>query len=635
MSEYHDNPLLHDPVSDLKDLLAELEESARLDTTDDEDLLDDDTDDDEVGDEEGLEETALPRVSVSPPQVSVSGNEYRVAADVTWTVDDPDGQAARTCLVSVYRQDAAVGGSPLTLVVSEPVARFEPLEPGVAYRVKVECGDVVSAETVFTTGFDTTVPAQPAGPTVGAGLRSVTVMWSDVADADVRDGAGVYEVQVATDPGFVTVVAAKQTSGTVIAFAALQPGTVYHVRVRARDASGNTGAWSTSATATTAQAGVADLQAGIITADSLLVANGAIGTAKIGDLAVTAAKINNLAVTSAKIAELSATKLSAGTLSAAEITVGTGGALRAGRATAPFHYALFDSAGIRFLRDGTAPYTGGTVALDAKVSDGSITLDSATLSRITFTDTIMGTSDAAPTLTQGSGALTVGGSGYQMGLGQRSVQARNAGAAVPLYLNPEGGDILVGKTNTPNSLIVSGAAGTAHIALAGSTGIHRGVIELTAGANLIVRSASGAVGNCMLRLDSSDTAQAHAHIRNGGNTDYRNISAAAFVVASDSIYKTGVTDLDGDEDATVAALRPRRYQLVSEVDRLGAAAPWHVGFVAQELPSDLAGVDPDGLYGYDLPAVVARQVWLYKRLRVSAVAAIADLRKRVSALEAR
>jgi hypothetical protein len=313
--------------------------------------------------------------------------------------------------------------------------------------------------------------------------------------------------------------------------------------------------------------------------------------------------------------------------------------LRAGRTTAPFHYLTLDAAGLRFLRDGTAPYTGGTVALDAKVADGSITLDSATLSRITFTDTITGTSNAVPTLTQGSGALTIGGTGFQMGLGQRSIKARNAGATIGLLLNPEGGDVYIGKMNTANSLIVSGAAGTAHVALQGSTGITRGVLELTSGANLIIRAASGAIGNAMLRLDSSDTVATHAHVRNGGNTEYRNINAAAFVVSSDISYKANVTDLDGDEDAAAAALRSRRYQLVSEVARLGAAAaPWHVGFVAQELPSDLVGIDPDGRAVYDLSAVVARHVWLFKRLRtvtISTVAAVTDLRRRVAALEAR
>lgn len=101
----------------------------------------------------------------------------------------------------------------------------------------------------FTTPVDTTPPSQVTGVVVARGVRTLIIRWDAIVVSDLQD----YEVQVATDAGFTAVVDSWVGQSTFWQFepsAAPALTTTYHIRVRARDVSGNQGNWSTTATST-------------------------------------------------------------------------------------------------------------------------------------------------------------------------------------------------------------------------------------------------------------------------------------------------------------------------------------------------------------------------------------------------
>lgn len=68
---------------------------------------------------------------------------------------------------------------------------------------------------------------------------------------------------------------------------------------------------------------------------------------------------------------LSAQAIKTSTLDAGVITVGSSGMLRMGRTSSPFHYLLQDANGLRFYKNGSAAFSGGTLTAELNVSTGS------------------------------------------------------------------------------------------------------------------------------------------------------------------------------------------------------------------------------------------------------------------------
>ena len=107
----------------------------------------------------------------------------------------------------------------------------------------------VSAGSSVDTPTDTTAPTAPTGVTTsGATQTAFTVYWAGSTDAV---GVVSYEIQVNGILKTVTDSVARSAPVT-----GLVAGTVYSVRVRARDAAGNYSALSTAATATTTGASI-------------------------------------------------------------------------------------------------------------------------------------------------------------------------------------------------------------------------------------------------------------------------------------------------------------------------------------------------------------------------------------------
>jgi hypothetical protein len=159
--------------------------------------------------------------------------------------------------------------------------RIHNLKANTVYYVAVAAQDFQGNMSAFanagtypiTTPKDLTAPIAPTGVTVGAGVTTMTVYWNENAETDVKGGLGYYEVQIDTANTFNTAnLISKQTSGTITSFSNLTSNTTYYTRVRAVDASGNTGPYSSIVNGTPRFVANSDIQAGTINGDKITAA---------------------------------------------------------------------------------------------------------------------------------------------------------------------------------------------------------------------------------------------------------------------------------------------------------------------------------------------------------------------------
>jgi hypothetical protein len=180
---------------------------------------------------------------------------YRKTGDTNWfTYDVTDGSLRAT----------TIGG----------------LSPGTGYDFQIKSYDFSANTAGFTSTqtmssvTDSSAPSSPSGVTLAAGVTSVIVFWTENTETDVKNGAGTYEVQIATNSGFTTGVVTNKTSATVTSFTGLVTGTTYWARVRAVDSSGNASSYAASTPTSIATASItnADIATGTLTADRLVAA---------------------------------------------------------------------------------------------------------------------------------------------------------------------------------------------------------------------------------------------------------------------------------------------------------------------------------------------------------------------------
>lgn len=159
--------------------------------------------------------------------------------------------------------------------------RIHNLRANTAYYVGVAAQDFQGNMSAFanagtypiTTPKDTTAPAAPTGVTVGAGVTTMTVYWNENSETDVKGGIGYYEVQLDTANTFNTGnLITKQVSATITSFSNLTSNTTYYTRVRAVDASGNAGSYSSIVSGTPRYVANSDIQAGTINGDRITAA---------------------------------------------------------------------------------------------------------------------------------------------------------------------------------------------------------------------------------------------------------------------------------------------------------------------------------------------------------------------------
>ena len=116
------------------------------------------------------------------------------------------------------------------------------------WRVRAENSSTTgpwSAKWNFTTVLATTLLSSPANGAFSVPV-SGTVSWGSVT------GAESYDLQIATDAGFTSLVV-NQTglSGTTYDYSGLTNNQLYYWQVRAKNTAGNSGSWSTARTFTT------------------------------------------------------------------------------------------------------------------------------------------------------------------------------------------------------------------------------------------------------------------------------------------------------------------------------------------------------------------------------------------------
>ena len=200
----------------------------------------------------------------------------RAYIDVSWTgVADTDLQN--------YSVRYSTGTDWAYIDVPEGVtsARINALRPNTNYNVAVAAVDYSGNSSAYTnagtypilTAKDTTAPAAPIGVTVGAGVTTMTVAWTENTENDVKNGVGTYEVQLDTVNTFNSGnLLTKQNSGTIVAFSNLTANTTYYTRVRAIDATGNAGSYSSIVSGTPRYVANGDIQAGTINGDRITAA---------------------------------------------------------------------------------------------------------------------------------------------------------------------------------------------------------------------------------------------------------------------------------------------------------------------------------------------------------------------------
>lgn len=296
--------------------------------------------------------------------------------------------------------------------------RMHALEPQTTYGVRVTAINRIGVRsdplpaigfTDITTGIDATVPAQVVGLTVTAGFRGFILTWDSNIEADVINGRGQYQYQSSFDTGvnFEASGWSDEFTGATVASVTLNTTTSFpmYFRVRAIDASGNAGAWSTivgpvsmttvatidlsNVSVTTpkiANAAINNSKLAILSVDAANLIDGSVTNPKIGAAAVATSNLANLAVDNSKLAALSvdAAKLATGAVTStkiANLAVGTAAiaALAVGSAqiadaaivTAKIGDAQISTAKIQDLAVGSAAIAALAVG-SAKIADAAI-----------------------------------------------------------------------------------------------------------------------------------------------------------------------------------------------------------------------------------------------------------------------
>lgn len=216
-------------------------------------------------------------VTVSSALDSSDPSGGRAYIDVSWTA------VAATDLQNYsVRYSTATDWQYIDVPEGVVATRINGLRPNTAYNVAVAAVDFAGNSSSYanagtypiTTAEDTTAPAAPTGVIVGAGVTTITVLWTENTEGDVVGGLGYYEIQLDTVNTFDSVnLITKQNSGTIISFSNLTSNTAYFTRVRAVDASGNAGSYSSIVSGTPRYIANADIQAGTINGDRITAAS--------------------------------------------------------------------------------------------------------------------------------------------------------------------------------------------------------------------------------------------------------------------------------------------------------------------------------------------------------------------------
>lgn len=202
--------------------------------------------------------TIVSSAITTPTGLTISAGTFFNEAfiDVSWT--DPDTTIA-TVEVSWAKKVSGVYQANHSDVTGGTALRIQPVNPGSTYGIKIVARNNIGVPSSYVPGSgytdiavptDSTIPSAPTGLTLAKGADTIVAKWTEVADLDVANGAGLYQLQLSHD-AFSTVDRDIRVAGSVASFNdIITNNTTYQVRVRAIDSSNNASAWTTSGTFT-------------------------------------------------------------------------------------------------------------------------------------------------------------------------------------------------------------------------------------------------------------------------------------------------------------------------------------------------------------------------------------------------
>jgi hypothetical protein len=181
--------------------------------------------------------TTLPDTS-APVIAGLTATDTANGAQITWTTDENADQQVE------YGPTAAYGA---TTVLEQTGAKthtvlMSGLQPGALYHYRALSRDkagnlAVSADGTFTAPGDATAPVITFGSVNGVTTTSVSIGWSTDEPSDAQVEYGTTAAYGASSP-----LNSSLQRSHVVALTGLQPGvsgTLYHYRVKSRDAAGN------------------------------------------------------------------------------------------------------------------------------------------------------------------------------------------------------------------------------------------------------------------------------------------------------------------------------------------------------------------------------------------------------------
>ena len=202
-------------------------------------------------------------IDTTPPGVptditaTITTTGTRAALNVSWTnPPNPDNDLSTT--IVAYRPTGSGDWSYSNVDYTEESVRIEGIALYTQYDVKLMATDWFGNSSGWSTHVTTSTaatnsePGTVTGVTVTPGRDSITVKWTENPEDDVKNGAGVYRVDISDSATFASGVLNYTTGGTTITVTGLSQNVQYYARVKAVDSSGlESAAWSSTASATT------------------------------------------------------------------------------------------------------------------------------------------------------------------------------------------------------------------------------------------------------------------------------------------------------------------------------------------------------------------------------------------------